>query len=96
MEEFTVWRDIFASIAWTKRRESGFVIQQSSISRFSVIAAIKKFKLRTSGSITKNTNGNALNEFIKLKPPFFKIRKFLKGSFLGLQAWFPKNETLIQ
>ena len=31
-----------------------------------------------------------------IKPPFFKIRKILKPSFLGLQAWFPRNETLIQ
>ena len=31
-----------------------------------------------------------------VKPPFFKIRKNLKPSFFGLQAWFPRNETLIQ
>ena len=31
-----------------------------------------------------------------VKPPFFKIQKVLKPSFLGLQAWFTRNETLIQ
>ena len=31
----------------------------------------------------------------KIKPPFFKIRKILKASFLCLQASFSRNETLI-
>ena len=28
-----------------------------------------------------------------LKPTFFKIRKILKPSFLGLQAWFSKKQN---
>ena len=41
------------------------------------------------------TNSKILNAIV-IKLPFFKIRKILKPSFLGLQAWFPRNETLIQ
>ena len=43
--------------------------------------------------ITKRFNLEYKQRCYKVKPPFFKI---LKPSFLGLQALFPRNETLIQ
>ena len=41
VDEFTVGRGTFVSMAWSKHGESGYAIQQQTVSRFSVIAVIE-------------------------------------------------------
>ena len=66
VDEFTVGRGTFVSMAWSKRGESGYAIQQQIVSRFSVIAAIWDSNLELVAISKSNTNGGVFAEFMKL------------------------------
>ena len=66
VDEFTVGRGIFVSMAWSKRGESGYAIQQQIVSRFSVIAAIWDSNLELFAISKSNTNRGIFTEFMKL------------------------------
>ena len=53
-------------MAWSKRGESGYTIQQPIVSRFSVIAAIWDTNLELVAISQANTNGGVFAEFMKL------------------------------
>ena len=66
VDEFTVRRGTFVSMAWSKRGESGYAIQQQIVSRFSVIPAIWDSNLELVAISKSNTNGGVFAEFMKL------------------------------
>ena len=53
-------------MAWSKRGESGYTIQQPIVSRFSVIAAIWDTNLELVAISQANTNGGVFAKFMKL------------------------------
>ena len=66
IDEFTVGRGIFANMAWSKRGESGYTIQQPIVSRFSIIVTIWDKNLVLVAISQANTNGEVFAEFMKL------------------------------
>ena len=66
IDEFSVGRSTFPSMAWSKSGESGYVIQDPITSRFSVISAIWDSNLELVAISRSNTNREVFLSFMKL------------------------------
>ena len=66
IDEFSVVRSTFPSMAWSKSRESGYVIKDPTTSRLSVISAIWDSNLVLVAISRSNTNREVFLSFMKL------------------------------
>ena len=66
IDEFSVGRSTFPSMAWSKSGESGYVIQDPITSKFSVISAIWDSNLELVAISRSNTNREVFLSFMKL------------------------------
>ena len=86
IDEFSIGRNIFPSMAWTEKGWSGYALNDTIQNRWSVIAAISNFSFEAVAISKNNTNGAVFVEFLELLIENLKIRFWDKISKIVLSA----------